>query len=88
MKSQTLPSFWKLYRQLPKRVRLAAREAYRQFMADPRHPGLHFHRLFNDPLYWSVRISRNHRAVGILQGEIITWVWIGDHGAFDKAFPR
>ena len=43
---------------------------------------------FNNPLYWSVRITRTHRAVGILQGDTITWIWIGDHKAFDKAFPR
>jgi hypothetical protein len=88
VKSETLPSFWKLYWKLPERVRRAAQEAYRQFMVDPTHSGLHFHRLFNDPLYWSVRISRNHRAVGIVQGDTITWIWVGDHKAFDKAYPR
>ena len=88
MKSQTLPSFWKLYRKLPTAVRQAARQAYRRFIVDPRHPGLHFHRLFNDPRFWSVRISRNHRAVGILQEDTITWIWIGDHEAFDRTFPR
>jgi hypothetical protein len=88
MKSQTLPSFWKLYRKLPAKVRQAAREAYRHFLADPSHSGLRFERLFNDPRFWSVRITRSHRAVGILQGDTITWVWIGDHQAFDRAFPR
>ena len=88
MNSQTLPSFWKLYRKLPAAVRRAARDAYRQFMSDPSHPGLHFQRLFNDPIYWSVRVSRNHRAVGILRGDTITWIWIGDHQAFDRDFPR
>lgn len=88
MKSRALAAFWKLYRRLPADVRKAAGEAYRQFTVDPSHPGLHFHRLFNDPLYWSVRISRNHRAVGILQKDTITWVWIGNHRAFDRAFPR
>jgi len=88
MKSQTLRSFWKLYRKLSAATRRAAKEAFQQFMIDPGHPGLHFHRLFNDPLYWSVRITQNHRAVGILQGDTITWVWIGDHKAFDRSFPR
>ena len=88
MKSQTLPSFWKRYRNLPAAVRQAARAAYRQFLDNPSHPSLRFHRLFNDPRFWSVRISQNHRAVGILQGDTITWVWVGDHKAFDRAFPR
>ncbi len=88
MNSQTLPSFWKLYRELSLPVRRAARDAYQQFMANPQHPGLHFHRLFNDPRFWSVRVTRNYRAVGILQDDTITWVWIGDHKAFDRAFPK
>ena len=88
MTSQTLPAFWKLYRELPESVRHAARGAYQQFMAHPQHPGLHFHRLFNDSRFWSVRVTLNYRAVGILQDDTITWVWIGDHMAFDRAFPK
>ncbi len=88
MNSRTLPAFWKHYRKLPARVRREARDAYRLFISNPRHPGLHFHRLFSDPLYWSVRVSRDYRAVGIRQGNVITWIWIGDHEAFDRTFPK
>ncbi len=88
MKSQTLPGFWERYHRLPAKVRRAARDAYRQFMANPHHPSLHFHRLFNDPHYWSVRISRDYRGVGFLEGDTITWIWIGSHKEFDRAFPR
>jgi hypothetical protein len=88
MRSKTLPEFWRLYRTLPAAVRQAARDAYRRFSRDPSYPSLHFHRLFDDPRFWSVRVSRNHRAVGMVQGDTITWIWIGDHKAFDRAFPR
>jgi hypothetical protein len=88
MKSRTLPVFWKLYRQLPASVRKEARAAYQQFTDNPRHPGLHFHRLFNDARYWSVRVTRGFRAVGIVDGDVITWIWIGDHDEFDRMFPR
>jgi len=88
MKSRTLPSFWKLYRKLPAEIRREARAAYRQFTANPQHPGLYFHRLFNDPAFWSVRVTRDYRAVGILSGDTITWVWIGIHDDFDRMFPR
>jgi len=77
----------KLYRRLPESVRAAARETYRQFLADPTHPGLHFHRLAYDPRLWSVRVTRNHRAVGIRDGNTITWIWIGSHDEFDRQFP-
>jgi hypothetical protein len=88
MNSVTLPSFWDCYRKLPARLRQAARDAYQQFRADPQHPGLHFHRLKWDPRFWSVRVTRNCRAVGIVQGNTISWVWIGTHAEFDQAFPR
>ena len=88
MKSRTVSGFWKLYGQLPPSIRLEAQQAYRQFMANPQHPGLHFHRLFNDPRLWSVRITRDYRAVGMLEGDTITWIWIGSHDDFDRAFPK
>ena len=88
MKSRTLPCFWKLYAELPAEARQEARAAYRKFVANPRHPGLHFHRLFKDPRFWSVRVSRDYRAVGIVEGDTITWIWIGSHKAFDQTFPK
>ena len=88
MISKTLPRFWSLYRQLPQALRQAARTAYQQFANDPSHPSLHFHRLAFDPRMWSVRITRNCRAVGMVQGDTITWHWIGDHHEFDRVFPR
>jgi hypothetical protein len=88
MNSQAVPGFWRIYRKLPRNIRQAARAAYHQFIADPTHPSLHFHRLDVDPQLWSVRITRNHRAVGIVQGDTVTWFWIGDHKAFDRTFPR
>ncbi|HEV3144625.1 MAG TPA: hypothetical protein VGZ47_12120, partial [Gemmataceae bacterium] len=72
---------------LPKTVREHARRAYRHFQENPAHPGLHFHRLAAYPELWSVRVTRNYRAVGLVQGESITWFWIGTHKTFDREFP-
>ena len=88
MNSQTVPRFWQLYRKLPQKIRQAARVAYRQFLVNPTHPSLHFHRLAVDARLWSVRITRDYRAVGLVQGTTITWFWIGDHKRFDQTFPR
>jgi hypothetical protein len=88
MNSNTTPRFWQMYAPLPASIRLAARQAYQQFQVDPRHPGLHFHRLVSDPRLWSLRITRDCRAVGLLQGDTITWFWIGTHAEFDRDFPR
>jgi hypothetical protein len=88
MNSVTVERFWRLYRQLPDEIRQAARAAYRQFETDPAHPGLHFHRLLAHPDVWSVRITRNYRAVGLLRENTITWFWIGNHEDFDRTFRR
>ncbi len=88
MISVTLARFWQLYRQLPAEIREAARNAYQRFAANPRHPSLQFHRLARNPILWSARVTKNYRAVGILQGDTITWIWIGTHDDFDRAFPK
>ena len=85
MKSLALPIFWQMYRQLPSSVRRRAQAAYRQFQNNPQHPGLRFHRLFNDSRYWSVRVTRDYRAVRILENDTITWIWIGTHKMLDWA---
>jgi hypothetical protein len=88
MNSRTAAGFWQMYRTLPRKTREAARVAYRQFRTDPAHPSLHFHRLAVAAQLWSVRVTRNYRAVGLVQRNTITWFWIGDHKAFDRDFPH
>jgi hypothetical protein len=84
--SDTLPSFWDMYRVLPTPVRRAAREAYAHFAADPQHPGLRFKPLQGFPNVWSARITQSYRAVGKRDGDRITWFWIGSHADFDRDF--
>ena len=36
--------------------------------------------------YWSVRVSRDIRAVGQRSGDTVEWAWIGTHNEFDKLF--
>jgi hypothetical protein len=78
--------FWKLYRVLPGNVRREAREAFRLFCANSAHPGLSFERLRGDPESWSVRITRDYRAVGWKRQDSMVWYWIGNHAEFDKVF--
>jgi hypothetical protein len=88
MNSQTVPRFWQLYAKLPHQIREQAREAYRLFQANPAHPSLHFQRLKGHPELWSVRVTRDFRAVGLRESDAITWFWIGDHRAFERTFAR
>jgi hypothetical protein len=81
------PGFWKLYRRLPGQTREQARAAYRLFRSNPAHPGLSLERLRSDPDSWSVRISRDYRAVARKRDDTMIWFWIGTHTEFDKEFP-
>ena len=36
------------------------------------------------PGCFTVRIGDHHRAVGWLESETVTWVWIGTHAEYDR----
>ncbi|MBM3853838.1 MAG: hypothetical protein FJ399_11890 [Verrucomicrobia bacterium] len=88
MTSRGTAEFWQQYHALPAEVRAAAREAYRKFALNPAHPGLQLERLLCDSRAWSVRVSRNYRAVARRYGDDWLWFWVGTHDQFDRRFPR
>ena len=84
MNSRTTRSFWKKFHALPTDVRDQVRKAYRLWRDDITHPSLHFKRVHaSDPVY-SVRVSRGYRALGLLEGDTVTWFWIGSHGDYER----
>lgn len=86
MNSATLPSFWEAYKLLPNNIQQAARKAYRLWSENPFHPSLHFKCINREENIWSVRITLGYRAVGILENNIITWFWIGNHDNYEQFF--
>ena len=64
LKSRTTAGFRRLFEELSKPVQIQAREAHKHFVAKPSHPGLRFKRVHPALPVFSVRISRNYRAVG------------------------
>ena len=84
MKSRATPRFWTAYNQLPPEVRVTARKAYLLFCENPAHPGLNFKRIHSSEPVYSVRVTRGYRALGLLEGDEITWFWIGSHTAYDR----
>ncbi|WP_322744762.1 ParE family toxin-like protein [Cuspidothrix issatschenkoi] len=40
----------------------------------------------NQENIWSVRITRNYRAIGVLDGDTITWFWVGSHDDYESFF--
>jgi len=86
MKSATLPSFWRAYRSLDEGIRRRARKAYRLWAQNPSHPSLRFKRINHEENIWSVRVTRGHRAIGVLEGDTVTWFWIGSHDEYEHFF--
>ena len=52
--------------------------------SDAWYPSLHFKPVHSGLPVYSIRITRDYRAVGILQNEKIIWFWVGSHSDYDK----
>lgn len=86
MKSATLPSFWETYFALDTSTKRSAKKAYYLWRENPFHPSLHFKCINQKDDVWSVRITLTYRAVGILDGDTVTWFWIGNHDDYENFF--
>lgn len=89
MRSRTTQRFRKALADLPEQVQKQAKEAYRRFEQDSHHPGLRFKRARGFESVYSVRISRDYRALGLLADEeTIVWFWIGSHEEYEEQLKR
>lgn len=84
MISRTTEQFWICYNKLPVQIKKEAKKAYSLFIKDPYHTGLHFKRVHSTKKVFSLRISRDYRALGIKQDENIIWFWIGSHSDYEN----
>ena len=88
MTSRTTKAFRNLYSELPPEIRRAARKAYELFRQNPEHPGLRLKKVHaKEPIY-SVRITRDFRAVGIRESRQMIWFWIGSHDEYEELLTR
>ncbi|HLL89353.1 MAG TPA: hypothetical protein VK324_08620 [Tepidisphaeraceae bacterium] len=88
MTSRTSEDFRRDLASLPPAIKRQAREAYRQFAADPSRPSLKFKKLPPHNDIWSVRVTNSYRAVGRWRGNVIVWFFIGSHADYDKLIDR
>ncbi|MCL4417542.1 MAG: hypothetical protein M1365_12760 [Actinobacteria bacterium] len=88
MISITSDHFWKCYKVLPEQVRKEAKKAYRIFKNNPYRPSLHFKRIHSTRPIFSLRITKDYRALGILQNNEIIWFWIGSHNDYDNLLKK
>lgn len=88
MRSRTTRAFRESYAGLPESIRNQADRSYARFQTDPHHPSLRFKKVHATRPIYSVRVSLEYRAVGVLEGDNIIWFWIGSHSDYDKLLSK
>ena len=88
MNSVITAGFLDWLRRLPDPVRQQASRAYALWRADPHHPSLQFKRVSQRHPIYSARVGLGHRALGLWEGDTITWFWIGSHAEYDSFLAR
>ena len=73
---------------LPDPVRQQASRAYALWRADVHHPRLQYKRVSQRQPIYSVRVGLGHRALGLWEGDTVTWFWIGSHAEYDTLLAR
>jgi hypothetical protein len=77
VKSRASRRFWRLYHELPQRIREAADKQYALWRENPRHGSLHFKSIKEN--LWSARVTDDYRALATRDGDTWLWFWIGVH---------
>jgi hypothetical protein len=67
-----LPGFWDAYDALDKNMQKRARKAFALWAENPFHPSLHFKCINSKDDVWSVRVSLDVRALGVMDGDTVT----------------
>ncbi|HBC42326.1 MAG: hypothetical protein IM542_03730 [Pseudanabaena sp. M165S2SP1A06QC] len=88
MKSVITKSFRDLLSQLPIDIQEKANDAYLQFQQNVNHPSLRFKKVHSSLPIYSVRITKNYRAVGQLDEDVVIWFWVGSHREYEKLLSQ
>lgn len=88
MISHTTSSFRKAFSELPPAIQQQARQAYRLFQDNPQHPSLWFKQVHAVRPVYSVRIGLHYRVLGIRDGDVMLWFWIGSHDDYERLLAR
>ena len=88
MNSQLTEDFIACFRMLPDQIKSLARKNYQLWRQNPAHPSLQFKRVHAQEPVYSVRVGRGWRALGLMEGNTVTWFWIGSHADYDHLLKQ
>ncbi|MEW5828522.1 MAG: hypothetical protein AB1846_06485 [Chloroflexota bacterium] len=71
---------------MEKLVKQRARKAFELWAENPFHPSLHFKCINTQESLWAVRVTLGYRAIGVLEDDVVTWFWIGNHDDYERFF--
>jgi hypothetical protein len=84
--SRARRTFWEKFAGLPEAIQETARAKFALWRREPFHPSLHFKELRDR--VWSVRINAGYRALGLREGELIVWFWVGSHDEYQRLIKK
>jgi mRNA-degrading endonuclease RelE of RelBE toxin-antitoxin system len=76
--------FWDEFRRLPAQVQKQAKRAFEHLALDQRYPSLQYKCVNHAEGKYSIRINLVYRALGYMQGDEVTWYWIGHHSKYER----
>ncbi len=83
LESRTTKRFRKAFNNLPKDVKNSAKNAFKKWMQNPELGSLRFKKIHSSKQIYSVRVGRGWRALGIKEGDVMIWFWIGSYADYD-----
>ncbi len=86
MISKARRSFWDKFAALPTPIQQIATSKFQIWRQEPFHPSIQFKEIRQS--LWSIRINDNYRALGLREGDLIVWFWIGTHAEYDRLIAR
>jgi len=85
LKSLTRPSFWRAYDELPNETQHDIANAYSMWSINPRSAAVQFKQVgTSQPPLYSLRVTLKYRALGVVEDDVITWLWVGKHTDADQ----
>lgn len=88
MQSRTTKRFRKAFSDLPKHVRESAKNSFKRWLQNPELESLRFKKIHLNKQIYSVRVGRGWRALGVKEGEVMIWFWIGTHADYDNLIKK